>query len=87
MPGIACVTINYRNPEDTLACLESLRLAGAEGFEVFLVNNHASDGSGETLQRYLRESGLAFAYLDPGKNTGCTGGVTWASEGLKVTNK
>lgn len=73
MAGIACVTINYRNPEDTLACLASLRLPGAEGFKVFLVNNHASDGSGETLQRYLRESGLAFAYLDPGKNTGFTG--------------
>jgi len=55
MPGTACVTINYRNPVDTLACLESLRLTGTEEFKVFLVNNHASDGSGETLQRYLRE--------------------------------
>lgn len=58
-----------------MACLESLRLAGAEAFEVFLVNNHASDGSGDTLQRYLRESGLAFAYLDPARNTGFRSGI------------
>lgn len=79
MAATACCLINYRNPEDTLACLRSLGESGASEFKVFLVNNHSADGSGEALRRGLRDSGMAHAYLDPGANLGFTGGVNLAA--------
>lgn len=78
MARTACCLINYRNPEDTVACLRSLRESGAAGFKIFLVNNHSADGSGEALRGALRESGMEHAYLDPGANLGFTGGVNLA---------
>ncbi|MDB5105737.1 MAG: hypothetical protein JWP91_3426 [Fibrobacteres bacterium] len=75
MPSIALVLLNYRYPEYTLACLESLRAAGAEGFKIFIVNNYASDGSGAALRGFLEGSGLDGEYLEPGRNLGYTGGM------------
>lgn len=79
MKDIACCLINYRNPEDTLACIRSLKAAGAGAFKVFLVNNHSADGSAAPLRRGLEESGMAHAYLEPGANLGFTGGVNLAA--------
>lgn len=80
MKSIACILINYRFPEDTLACLRSLSASGAEAFKVFLVNNFPGDGSGAPLQAYLRESGMAFRYFEPGENLGYTGGMNLGIE-------
>jgi GT2 family glycosyltransferase len=79
MPRIACVLINYRNVEDTLACLRSLKASGAGAWRIILVDNDgegggrgASDGS---LERELRGLGLDHEYLFPGENLGFTGAV------------
>jgi GT2 family glycosyltransferase len=75
MAEIACILVNYRNPDDTLECLRSLREAGTGSFKIFLVNNYTADGSGGTLQAYLRESGMDAVYLDAGGNIGFAGGA------------
>ncbi len=75
MPEIACILLNYRNPEDTLACLRSFLDDGVRGFRFYVVNNHAADGSGEALRGFLESSGLPHQYLEPGENLGYTGGV------------
>lgn len=84
---IACILINYRNPEDTLECLESLRKSGTASFKIFLVNNYSSDGSGEILQDYLRKSKMAFTYLDPEENLGFAGGVNLGVRSALLENE
>ena len=75
MAEIACILVNYRNPEDTLECLQSLSKAGAQSYKVFLVNNFSADGSKEMLSGYLHDSGMDAAYLDAGGNIGFAAGV------------
>ena len=79
-PSIACILLNYRFPEDTLECLRSLRDSGREVFKIFLVNNHAADGSGPVLREFLEGSGLAHAYFEPGENLGYTKGMNLGIE-------
>lgn len=73
--SIACVLLNYKFPQDTLACLRSLRDSGKDAFKIFLVNNFAADGSGAVLKRGLEECGMAYAYFEPASNLGYTGGM------------
>ena len=61
-PPITCVLINYRFPEDTLACLLSLRESGKDAFKVFLINNYPADGSGKALKAFLDGSGMAWPW-------------------------
>ncbi len=75
MVEVACILVNYRNPYDTLECLQSLRTAGLESFKIFLVNNFSLDESAELLIGYLRESGMDAAYMDAGGNIGFAGAV------------
>ena len=75
MAEIACILVNYRNPEDTLECLQSLSRAGTESFKIFLVNNFSADGSKELLSGYLHDSGMDAAYMDAGGNIGFAAGV------------
>src|SRR5262249_43390487 len=73
MMRIAGVLLNYRNTEDTLACLDSLARSGFQG-KIFLVNNFTEDGSGPLLRAGLEASAIPFAYLEPGFNSGFAGG-------------
>ena len=73
MTRLACILLNYRNPEDTSACLESLARSRFDG-KIFLVNNFPEDGSGIMLRAALEGSGIPFLYLEPGVNTGFAGG-------------
>lgn len=75
MPPVDCILVNYRNPEDTVACIESLAASDPGAFRILLVNNHAADGSEKPLRAALEASGMGYAYLDPGRNLGFTGGV------------
>jgi GT2 family glycosyltransferase len=75
---LACVLLNYKNVDDTEACLESLRASAETGSgarpKIFLVNNHAEDASGPRLRAALSASGFDHAYLEPGFNAGFAGG-------------
>jgi GT2 family glycosyltransferase len=72
--SLACVILNYRNPEDTLACLGSLRAGPTDGLGIYLINNYPADGSGPGLRHFLDESGIDFRYIEPGFNAGFAGG-------------
>ena len=63
---LACVLLNYRNESDTLACLRSLQGPETGSLKVFLVNNHADDGSGPRLEEFLKASGFSHRYIEPG---------------------
>jgi GT2 family glycosyltransferase len=60
MSRIAVVMVNFRNAEDTMACLDSLASAGAgaEEMGVILVENGSGDGSAGKLRAYAAESAL-----------------------------
>jgi GT2 family glycosyltransferase len=71
---IACILLHYRNLTDTLACLNSLRDSGISGWKVFLINNHAADGSSRTLEDALLALGCEYVLLQPDHNLGFAGG-------------
>jgi GT2 family glycosyltransferase len=75
MADVVCILVNYRNPEDTVACIRSLAAAGLRGFRILLFDNSAADGGGESLRKALAESGLPHRYADPGGNIGYTAAV------------
>ncbi len=86
MTDIACVTINYKNPEDTIQCIESIVVSGSSSFKIFLINNYSEDGSGDVLKKYLLKSGIRFSYLEPPENLGFTGGVNLGIENAITEN-
>src|SRR3989338_2056506 len=75
MPDIACILIHYRYPELTTSCLQSLQEAGIDGFKIFLVDNSARDGTGETAAQYMRDAGMPYSHLKPLGNLGFAGGA------------
>ncbi len=48
-PKIALVVLNWNNPKDTLACLDSMTRLTYGSFEVYVVDNGSSDGSPERI--------------------------------------
>lgn len=71
----AVILVNYRNAEDTIACLRSLEATDHGGFSVHLVDNASGDGSAEAIGVHLRGSLLAgILHAAPG-NLGYAGGV------------
>jgi GT2 family glycosyltransferase len=73
-PRLACVLLNYKNEGDTIACVRALQGEGADALKIFLVNNHAVDGSGPRLEAFLASTGIAHRHIDPGFNSGFAGG-------------
>ncbi len=90
-PKIAVVILNYNSAEDTLACLEALRLANGGERRVWVVDNASEDGSQESLPPRLREG---ETWLETGDNLGYAGGnnagiraaMTWGAEYVLVLN-
>ncbi len=75
LASIACLLINYRFPEDTIACISSIIASDKDAFKFFLINNDTDDGSEKVLLEFLESSGSNYAYFAPGKNLGYTGGM------------
>jgi GT2 family glycosyltransferase len=53
MVRIATITLNWNNAEETLACVNSLLLAGAQAEHLFVVENGSSDDSLQVLRENL----------------------------------
>ena len=73
-PRVGIVILNWNQPTDTLACLESLRRLEYPSFEVVIVDNGSSDGSPERIAEQFpqhllirNQSNLGFA---AGNNVG-----------------
>jgi GT2 family glycosyltransferase len=72
---VAVILVNYRNAEDTLACLRSLEATDHGGFAVHIVDNASGDGSAEAIGANLRGSPLAAVLHPAPGNLGYAGGV------------
>jgi GT2 family glycosyltransferase len=70
MIRVAVAMVNYRNAEDTMACLDSLAASGAGIFEVFLVENGSGDGSGGRLRAHADGLGMRVDVLIATENLG-----------------
>lgn len=79
MSRIAIVMVNYRNAEDTIACLDSIEKAGGAGFRIFVIENASGDGSAGKLVNYLKDVKLNCQLLVMESNigfaSGCNAGI------------
>ena len=64
------VVLNYKNLEDTLACLESLRKVTYNDYHIVVVDNDSQDGSYE----YLVEHATDCQVIQSGENRGYAAG-------------
>jgi GT2 family glycosyltransferase len=67
--SVGIVVLNWNNANDTIACLESLRVS-AVPVTAIVVDNGSTDGSAEVIE----SSGLADVFLRTGANLGYAGG-------------
>jgi GT2 family glycosyltransferase len=72
---IALIVLNYRFPEITLRCLESLGACDSKTFTVFLVDNSPEDGAAEILRSGLAAAGLEHRYIASAENLGFGDGM------------
>jgi len=67
LPVLSLIIVNYRTPDLTLLCVESIyKFPPSCSFEVIVVDNGSSDGLEETLAERFPEA----RFLETGKNTG-----------------
>lgn len=71
-PKVGIVTINYKNPQDTLETLDSLKNLRYDNFKIFLVDNESSGETKKVLEQKRKE--IAFDLLTSAKNLGFAGG-------------
>jgi hypothetical protein len=76
-PRICIIVLNWNNYHDTKECLDSIRSLSYSNFEVLVVNNGSTEGSGLTLAREFSD----FTILQTGANLGYAGGN---NAGMKV---
>jgi GT2 family glycosyltransferase len=74
MPELVIILLNYRRPEETIACIESIRRSTYTDYEILVVDNASSDGSPDRIrsqcpgiQLLQNSENLGFA---AGNNTG-----------------
>ena len=68
--NVYIVILNYKNLEDTLFCLSSLRMISYKAYHVVVVDNDSQDGSYE----YLKEHETDYTVIQSGENRGYAAG-------------
>jgi N-acetylglucosaminyl-diphospho-decaprenol L-rhamnosyltransferase len=74
-PRIAVVVLNYRFPEITLQCLESLSAGSPDDFAIYLVDNSPGEDSESILRAGLARTGRQYRYLASPVNGGFGSGM------------
>ena len=77
-PKVGIVTINYKNTQDTLETLDSLRGLDYENFEVFVVDNEYTPETKKKLEKARKDFG--FELLLSEKNLGFGGGNNFGAK-------
>ncbi|HSW77793.1 MAG TPA: glycosyltransferase family 2 protein [Candidatus Chromulinivoraceae bacterium] len=72
---IAVVVLNYKAPNDTVACVESLLKQSLSNFMIVLVENGSQDNSADVLETLKKKHSSRVTLLLNKKNLGFTGGV------------
>lgn len=68
--SVYIIILNYKNLEDTLMCLESLRKITYSNYRIIVVDNDSRDGSYE----YLKEHAKGCHVMQSGENRGYAAG-------------
>lgn len=68
-----CV-LNYKNPEDTIACCESLLQLHQKEFQILLIDNASPDDSQRMLTNYVKANSSNIIFFPLKKNIGYAGG-------------
>ena len=66
--------LNYNNPSDTIACLDSLLALVGPDFKILLVDNDSSDTSHTILRKYALKHQEKIIFFPLEKNLGYAGG-------------
>lgn len=74
---ITCVIVNWRLPNDTIECVQTLRAAGAKLNQIIVVDNGSNDDSVEKIRS---EFGDVIQLMESADNLGFAGGNNWAIE-------
>lgn len=72
--AVAIIVVNWNNPIDTLACIESLESLEYNHYKVFLVDNGSTDNSVEILSERLKNIDKEFELIESNENLGFAGG-------------
>jgi GT2 family glycosyltransferase len=70
-PFVSIVIVNFNGRRFLEPCLSSLASQSFKNFEIIIVDNHSSDGSGE----YIRNQFPSVTLIETGKNLGFAGGT------------
>jgi GT2 family glycosyltransferase len=58
MPELAVILVNFKRPEDTIECVQSLRRSTYTDFEIIIVDNNSADDSIERLRLHCPDATL-----------------------------
>ena len=75
---VAIVVVNWNNYDDTASCLESLADLSYPSYQVVVVDNGSTDGSGERLQADFGWCDIVFNEANEGFGGGCNTGIEYA---------
>jgi GT2 family glycosyltransferase len=89
-PSVCCIVLNWNDPEETIACVESLKGLEYDNHNIVVVDNASTDKSVEILKNKFPD----ITILQNSKNTGYAAGnnigIKWALENnaeyILVTN-
>lgn len=76
LPKVVSVVLNWNNPQDTLACLDSLKQLDYPNHQVLVIDNGSIDNSVVILAKSI-PADPQFALLTTGKNLGFSGGANY----------
>jgi GT2 family glycosyltransferase len=74
-PSVAAVVVNYRTPEQTVACVRSLQAVRYAPFDVLVVDNDSGDGSADWMAQRLPGTRVLRASRNGGYTAGNNLGV------------
>jgi N-acetylglucosaminyl-diphospho-decaprenol L-rhamnosyltransferase len=77
MTELAIIILNYRTPDLSLACVESLQSQLEADTRLIVVDNHSADGSADRIERGMRERNLRGEVLRSPVNGGFAAGMNF----------
>lgn len=72
--SVAIIVLNYKNKDETVSCVEYLKVSSYKNYQIFIVDNDSRDGSFEFLKKNL----LDCEVYETGINNGYAAGNNYA---------
>jgi len=84
-PRVAIVILQWRRPEETVACLRAVSMLAYENYAVVVVDNHSADGSVARLREEFPSVSIHEMPTNLGFAGGCNFGIRTALDDSRVT--